>query len=482
MSMLDVVIIGGGVVGACIARELSKYQLETVLLEKNPEVGAETSRVNSGIVHGGYDAKEGSLKAKLNVRGNQLIRELAPVLHLHFKQCGSLVVAFSDDDMQAVHNLYERGIKNGVPGMEIWDTQTLRAKEPNISPEAVGALFCGTAGIICPFNMTCAFMENAIENGVRLQTDSKVLDIQKESDGFRIKTKDQTYKSKYIVNAAGLYSDKIAALVGDHDYTICPRKGEYRILDKSYKDLVNYVIFQAPTKMGKGILVTPTYHENIMVGPTATDVESVEDVSVDTNGLRQLDTLSKKSVPRLDLRKTIRVFSGVRARPNTGEFMIYPSKNAKGFIHAGGIESPGLTSAPAIAEYVAELLNQEGCVLQPKQSFKAEREAIPQFALLPPEEQAKLIKENPLYGHVICRCETITEAEIVQAIHKPAGARTLDGVKRRVRPGAGRCQGGFCAPRVMEILSRELHIPMEKILKDHQGSEIVIGKLKEAAK
>ena len=500
--MYDVIIIGGGVVGCAIARELSQYRLSIALLEKHSEVCEGSSKANSAIVHGGFDAKPGTLKACLNVRGNELIRRLAPQLQFHFKQIGSLVVAFSDEDMETIKMLYERGIANGVPELEIWDREKTLAEEPNLSPETKGSLFCGTAGIVCPFGMTYAFIENAVENGVELICDAEVTGIQKidediqhaptqdtdvhaltaqtstQKHAFSVTTAQGVFTARYVINAAGLYADKIAAMIGDYDYTINPRKGEYRVLDKVCGDLVHHVIFQAPTKMGKGVLVTPTYDNNLLAGPTAQDIDDREDTSTTLAGLNKIDSSAKKSVPALDFRKTIRTFTGVRARPSTGDFMIYASKHAKGFIHAGGIESPGLSSAPAIAEYVAELLQYAGAELIKKPQVVTTRKGISQFSAISNEKRAALIAENPLYGRIICRCETVTEAEIIEAIRRPAGARTVDGVKRRVRPGTGRCQGGFCTPRVLEILSRELQLPMESIAKSDSGTEIVLGRLK----
>ena len=495
--MYDVIIIGGGVVGCAIARELSQYRLSIALLEKHSEVCEGSSKAHSAIVHGGFDAKPGTLKARLNVRGNELIRRLAPQLQFHFKQIGSLVVAFSDEDMEAIKMLYERGIANGVPELEIWNREKTLAEEPNLSSETKGALFCGTAGIVCPFGMTYAFIENAVEI-----CDTEVIGIQKITEdmqnaqtqdtavqtvtaqmlaqeyAFSVTTSQGVFTARYVINAAGLYADKIAAMIGDCDYAINPRKGEYRVLDKVCGDLVHHVIFQAPTKMGKGVLVTPTYDNNLLAGPTAQDVDDREDTSTTRTGLDKIDSSAKKSVPALDFRKTIRTFTGVRARPSTGDFMIYASKHTKGFIHAGGIESPGLSSAPAIAEYVAELLQYAGAELIKKPQVVTTRKGISQFSAISNEKRAALIAENPLYGRIICRCETVTEAEIIEAIRRPAGARTVDGVKRRVRPGTGRCQGGFCTPRVLEILSRELQLPMESIAKSDSGTEIVLGRLK----
>ncbi len=486
--MHDIIIIGAGVTGACIARELSKYNLKIAVLEKEIECGCGTSKANSGIVHGGYDCKEGSLKAKLNVRGNYLVRQLKDTLDLRFEQCGSLVIAFSEEEMESVQELYDRGIANNCEELEIWDKEKLLKAEPNISKEAVGALYCGVAGIICPFDMTVAFLESAVMNGVEYFGESEVVSIeqikqidQKESY-YIVKTSTKEFKSKIVINAAGLYADKIANMVGDYDFEILPRKGEYRVFDKNYKNLIKRVCFQAPSKLGKGILVFPSAHGNFMIGPSADEVEDAEDTRISTEGLQTIEEKARKTIPDLNIRTTIRVFAGVRARPSTGDFMIYASKNSQGVIHAGGIESPGLSSAPAIAEMVAELAKTEadklGIQFESKSDFKAERQAIKLFSKMTPEEQRECIEKDKAYSNIICRCEVVSEAEIVQAIHRPAGARTVDGIKRRVRPGAGRCQGGFCEPPVLKILARELGVPMEEIQKDRPKSNVVYGKLK----
>ncbi len=484
--MYDIVIIGAGVVGSCIARELSKYELKILVLEKELEAGCGTSKANSGIIHGGYDTKEGTLKAKLNVRGNFLVRSLHKKLGLHFTQIGSLVIAFSEEEMETVNMLYKRGIANGADLLEIWSQEKLSIEEPNLSKEAVGALYCGSAGVVCPFDMTLAFLENAITNGVEFLPEQKVTAIKKTNEGYSVKTEKSEFKTKLVVNAAGLYSDTIAALAGDHDFTILPRRGEYRIFDKNYSGLVNRICFQAPTKMGKGVLVLPSYYGNFLAGPSAEDIDDAEDTSVSGKGLAAIEEKALKTVPSLNFKNTIRIFAGVRACPDSGDFMIYASKNAKGIIHAGGIESPGLSSAPAIGEYVAELAKKEGGDLGvpfvKKKTFNEYRKPIPQFAALDKNGQEALIKEDPRFSRIVCRCETVTEAEIVQAINRPAGARTVDGIKRRVRPGAGRCQGGFCEPVVLQILSRELNLPIEQIKKDRANSSIVYGKLKGGVK
>lgn len=472
--MYDVIVIGGGVIGSAVARELSKYRLDILVVEKNPEIGQGTTKANSAIVHGGYDAKEGSLKARLNVRGNQLYTRLSQELDFALERTGSLVVAFSEEEMAEIRRLYERGRMNQVEGLEILDRDSLLVMEPNLSKAAVGGLHCSSAGIVCPFNFTYALMENAIENGVHLRTQTQVLSIVKKNQGYELVTTQGSFEARYIVNAAGLYSDRIARMAGDEDFTIHPRKGEYRILDKKAAGIVRKVIFQAPTEMGKGILVAPTVHGNVIIGPTAEDIDNVEDTSTTWEGIAKVDELSKKSVPSLDMRQSIRIFSGVRATTKQGDFLIYASAQSKGIIHAGGIDSPGLASAPAIAEYITELLAQKGLDLKINFSFNPYRRGIQAFTHLSRREQEERIAMNPAYGKIICRCESITEGEIIEAIHRPAGARTLDGVKRRVRPGSGRCQGGFCTPRVLEILSRELNLPMHRVLKEGADSVVLL--------
>ncbi len=473
LTLYDVTVIGAGVIGTSIARELSKYKLKTLIIEKNAEVCQGTTKANSAIVHGGYDAHEGSLKAKLNVWGNSLYSELSKELEFSFERIGSLVVAFTDDEIKSLKSVYQRGINNGVLGLKIIDGNRARAIEPGLSAEVVGALYCSSAGIVCPFNLTFALIENAIENGVELLTNNEVKDIEILDDGFKLMVEGNEIFTRYIINAAGLYSDKIAQMIGDNEFKIMPRKGEYRILDRNVGDSVKRVIFQVPTKSGKGILVAPTVHGNIIVGPTADYVNDVEDTTTTSIGIKKIDELAKKSLPNIDLEQNIRVFSGVRASCEKRDFMIYPSRQANHFINVGAIDSPGIASAPAIAKYVIGLLKEQGLDLKDNINFNPKRKAIKSFEHMSIEEKQNVIKQNPKYSKVICRCETITEGEIIEAIKRPAGARTLDGVKRRVRPGSGRCQGGFCAPRVMEILARELNIPMEELLKENNGSYLV---------
>lgn len=482
--MFDVLIIGAGVIGAAIAREASKYKLKTLVLEKNIEVGEVTTKANSAIVHAGFDCVEGSLKAKMNVKGCLMMEEVTKDLEVPYEKIGSFVIGFDEEDEKEIENLYRRGLTNGVKNLEIISGEEARKIEPNLSEKITKVLVAHDAGIVCPFNLCYAFIENAIENGVELKTETEVLSIEKKFDEennifYLLHTNNGDFESRVVINAAGLYSDKIANMLGEFDFTIQPRKGEYRLLDKSERKIINHVIFQTPTKMGKGVLVTPTVHGNLLIGPTSLDVKDINDFTTTKEGLNIVDTLSKKSVPNIRLNKSIRVFSGLRATPSSHDFMIYMSKINKGFINAAGIESPGLASSPAIAEYVLEILKNENILkVEEKDNFKKKRKSIPIFNKYSDEEKTRLIKENSKFGKIICRCEMISEEEIIEAIHRPAGARTVDGVKRRVRPGMGRCQGGFCGPKVVEILSRELNIPFDDVLKDSRGSKIVMSRAK----
>lgn len=478
--MYDIAIIGAGISGSSIARELSKYNLKTLVLEKGVEVCQGTTKANSAIVHGGFDAKEGSLKAKLNVAGNKLYPQLCKDLDVEFKQNGALVLAFDEEDKKHIKDLYDRGLVNKAEGLKLLNKEEVIEIEPNVNKNVVGALLCESSGIVCPFNLNVALMENAITNGVELKLQAKVIDIKKENDIFNIKLEnDEVIKSKYVINAAGVYSDKINNMVGGDEYYIIPRKGQYKVLDKSEGKMVNHTLFQCPTEKGKGVLVTQTVHGNLLVGPNATPVEDKEDISTSRDGINEIVENSRKSIENIDFRKTITSFSGLRATPSTGDFMIFASQKCKNFINVGGIESPGLASAPAVSRYVVEILEQEGLELVKNQQFNPIRKKNKPFSHMTKEERDEVIKQDENHKKIICRCETVTEAEIIDAIHRPCGARTVDGIKRRVRPGMGRCQGGFCGPKVVEIIARELKIPVEKVLKDYEKSNMVIGKVKE---
>ncbi|UPA30789.1 FAD-dependent oxidoreductase [Terrisporobacter glycolicus] len=481
--MFDVAIIGAGIAGSAVARQLSRYDLKIVVLEKGVEVCQGTTKANSAIVHGGFDAKEGTLKAKLNVLGCKMYPSICKELSVEYKNNGSLVLAFNENDMKHIHELYERGLKNGSKDIEIINGEKVKEIEPNVNDDVVGALWCKSSGIVCPFNLNIALMENAITNGVKLRLESEVLDINKIEDNcFEIKTKKEIIKSKYIINAAGVYSDKINNLIGGNEFYIIPRKGEYKVLDKSEGYKASHTLFTCPTEKGKGVLVTKTVHGNLLVGPNAKVVEK-DDITTSKSGLKEIMDGGRKSIPNIDFSKTITSFAGVRATPNTGDFMIFKSKVAKGFINVAGIESPGLASAPAIALYVEDLLkeimHEDNKKLELNKSFNSIRLKNKAFMEMSLEEQKEILNKDERYKTIICRCENITEGEIVDAINRPCGAKTVDGVKRRVRPGMGRCQGGFCGPKVVEILARELNITPQEVLKDYENSKMLVGKAKE---
>jgi len=482
--MFDVAIIGAGISGSTVARQLSRYDLKIVVLEKGVEVCQGTTKANSAIVHGGFDAKEGTLKAKLNVLGCKMYPSICKELSVEYKNNGSLVLAFNENDMKHIHELYERGLKNGAKDIEIINGEKVKEIEPNVNEDVVGALWCKSSGIVCPFNLNIALMENAITNGVKLRLESEVLDIKKIEDNcFEIKTKKEIIKSKYIINAAGVYSDKINNLIGGNEFYIISRKGEYKVLDKSEGYKASHTLFTCPTEKGKGVLVTKTVHGNLLVGPNAKVVEK-DDITTSKSGLKEIMDGGRKSIPNIDFSKTITSFAGVRATPNTGDFMIFKSKVAKGFINVAGIESPGLASAPAIALYVEDLLKEvmyeDNKKLEISKSFNPIRLKNKAFMEMSLEEQKEILSKDERYKTIICRCENITEGEIVDAINRPCGAKTVDGVKRRVRPGMGRCQGGFCGPKVVEILARELNITPQEVLKDYENSKMLVGKAKEA--
>lgn len=478
----DVVVIGAGVVGAMITRELSKYNLNLMLVEKCSDVAMGSTKANSAIVHAGFDAEVGSLKAKLNVQGASLMAYYCNKLSVPYKNVGSLVIAYDWDDMQTLETLFERGFNNGVPNMEIISQERLRVMEPYISEEAIGALWAPTAGIVSPYELTIAAVENAIMNGARVKRNSGVFDIEVKDGMFYLSTASGVIKAKYVINCAGVFADKIANMIGDTSFRINPRKGEYYLLDKTEKKMVNHVLFQCPSPMGKGILVTPTAHGNVLMGPTALDLDFDSKLDVDTTieGLDTVKSSVRRVIPQMTTRNAITSFSGLRAHRADGEcdFIISPSQVNNHFINVAGIESPGLTAAPAIARYVGKIFSELAPDYEKKKEFIATRPAPVRVNELSLEERAKLIKKDSRYGRIICRCEGITEGEIIDAIKAPCGARDVDAVKRRTRSGMGRCQGGFCGSKVVEILARELDIPMNKVTKHGNGSKILYGKTK----
>lgn len=473
----DVAVVGAGVVGTLISRELSKYDIRVALLEKCNDVAMGTTKANSAIVHGGFDAANGTLKAKLNVRGTELMPKLCADMAVPYRNNGSLVLAFSEEEMEHVHTLYERGVKNGVPKLSVLNGEQVKALEPHISDEVVGALLSETAGIVCPYELTIAAAEVAVTNGVEFIRNCAVEAVSKTDDGFVLSTTQGEITASYVVNAAGIHSDDIARMIGDDSISLVARKGEYYLLDKSYGYIADHTIFQCPNKMGKGVLVTPTVDGNLLIGPSALDVDDKEDVDTTPGGLEFIVEKAKKSVPTINIRGAITSFAGMRAHPVTDDFIIGFSEKSDRFLNVAGIESPGLSAAPAIAEMVANIL-QEKANLQEKKEFVMTRKAPVRFRHMTKAEREAMVAQNKAYGRIICRCETITEGEILDAIHAPAGARDVDGVKRRTRAGMGRCQGGFCGSKVVEILSRELNVPMNEITKFGGNSKILFEKTK----
>ncbi len=472
--MYDIIIIGSGVSGAACARELSRYEAKICVLEKEEDVCCGTSKANSAIVHAGYDAPAGSLKAKLNVEGNEKMEQLARDLDFPFRRCGSFVICRDETEMPALRELYDRGIKNGVKGLRILNRTETLAMEPNVTDQVFAALYAPGAGIVCPFGMNIALAENACENGVEFYFDTEVRDIRRTEDGYELMTNKGVFRSEYIVNAAGVYADRIHNMASARKIHITPRRGEYCLLDKSAGAHVTRTIFTLPDKNGKGVLVTPTVHGNLLIGPTAVDIEDKEGTNTTREGLEQVIAKAGRSVKNLPVRQVITSFAGLRAHEDNGEFIIGEAKDAKGFIDCAGIESPGLTACPAVGEMVAGIL-KEKMGLREKEKFIAKRKGILNPNTLSKEERADLIRENPAYGNIICRCEMITEGEIIDAVRRPLGAKSLDGVKRRTRAGMGRCQSGFCSPRTMEILARERRVSMSEITKSGGDSRIVVG-------
>ena len=472
--MFDAAIIGAGVVGGMIARELTRYGLKVCLLEKENDVAMGATKANSAIVHAGFDAKEGSLKALLNVKGSKMMENVAKELGVKYKRNGSLVIGFNEEDEQTIKELYERGVKNGVEGLEIINKAVLKVMEPNISDNVRCALWAPTGAIICPYELTVAAIGNAMDNGAELKLNFKVTAIEKTNNGYSVKAENDTVDAKYVINAAGLYADKIAEMVGDNSFRIHPRKGEYILLDRECEGLVTHTIFRTPSKMGKGILVSNTVDNNILLGPTSVDGEDKENKTTTQEGFDKIIKEAFENVDKIPLNKTITSFCGLRAVGDTGDFIINSPK--EGFINVAGIESPGLSSAPAIAEYVRDMLKAN---LKENKNFNPIRKPMHYFKEASVEEKNKIIKQDSSFGKIICRCETVSEGEILEAIRTNPKPRDLDGVKRRTRAQMGRCQGGFCMPYIVEMLSKELNIPYEEVTKFGGNSKVNIGLTKE---
>ncbi len=474
----DICIIGAGVIGGAIARELSRYDIQVCLLERNDDVASETTKANSGIVHGGYDAKNGTLKAKFSAAGNALYAALDKELHFGFRQCGSFVIGFNDEDKAHLQALYENGLKNGARGLKLVDGDFVRRKDSYISDEVTCALYCESAGVTSPYSFAIALAENAIDNGVKLFLNTAVTEIKKSGDIFQIATNGtENFTARIVINAAGLYVDKIAAMLGLNDFAIEPRKGQYLLFDKAEGERVKHVIFQTPSKVGKGVLISPTYEGNLLIGPNAEVAESKEDRETSVETIEYIIEMARKSVLDFDVRKVITSFSGNRATSSTGDFVIEES-NISGFINVAGIESPGLTAAPAIAKYVVELVQKTGLKFEKNPQFNPNRRPYRRISEMDGDELTKLIKEEPAYGRVVCRCEVVSEGEILDALSRSIPINTTDAIKRRTRCGMGRCQAGFCTPKLLEVVARKLNIPRANIAKSTQGSALLMGRTK----
>ena len=475
--MYDVVIIGCGVVGASAAYELARYKLRVAVLEAAADIAAGTTKANSAIIHAGYDPEPGTLMARLNVEGNRLTGEICEKLQVPFKRVGSLVVAFSPEQLPTLRTLYDRGCNNGVPGLRLLSGEEARAMEPGLSEEVCGALLAPSAGIIDPWGFAIAMAETAVRGGVEVRRDCPVTGIEDTGAGFVLHTPTGDVTARFVLNAAGVDADRVHEMLEPNDWQTLPSRGEYYLLDKSEHDRVSRVIFQCPGPEGKGVLVAPTIHGNLICGPNAEAVEDRLDLGNTAAGMAEVRAKAARSVPGVEWRQNIRNFAGLRANTTRSDFIIEESKAHPGFIDLAGIKSPGLSSAPAIAKMAAEMLAADGLALEPDPDFVDKREHIV-FKNLSAEEKNELIRKDPRYGRVVCRCETVTEGEIVAALHSPIPPRSINGVKRRCNAGMGRCQGGFCGPRVQEIIARELGIDQAEVLLEQAGSTILTGRTK----
>ena len=471
--MEDVIIIGGGVVGVSVAYELSKYKLKTVLLEKNQEIGMGTTKANSGIVHAGYDCKPGTLKAKLNVRGNELIGQLSESLNFRFRRNGSLVLAFSEAEIDVLKKLKGQGEKSGVKDLRLLSSSDVLTMEPYVNPEVMAALYAPTAGILFGSELTYALAEQAYANGVAFLLNTEVCAIKKMDHYYEVTTNKGIYVGKTVVNAAGLYSDDVNNWVNETKYWIKPRKGEYFLLDKEAKYIVDKTLFQLPTAKGKGTLVLPTIHDNVLIGPSAEYIDDKTDLSTNEKTLLKNIEAASRSIPNLPMHLTITTFTGLRASMEENDDFIIEEVGT-GFINALGINSPGLTAAPAIGEYIRDLVI---AYLKPAENddFIKTREEMPLFNEWSLDKQKDMLAIHKAYGTVICRCEKITEQDIIQSIRRPLGATTLDGLKFRVRTGSGRCQAGFCTTKLIEILARELGIKPWEVTKSGGDGVLLMG-------
>jgi glycerol-3-phosphate dehydrogenase len=470
--MEDVLIIGGGVCGCSLLYELSRYKVKTLLVEKENDVTNGSSKANTAIVHAGYDPEPGTNMARNNVEGNAIIEKLSKDLDIMYRKVGSLVVGFDETDRKSIEKLLDNGQKSGVPGIRIVEKDELFKMEPNVSREAVCALYAPSAGIIAPWELVIAQAECAVQGGAKVQFDTEVTGIQKEGDHFIVKTNKGDIAAKYVVNAAGVNSDVVSQFIEPKHFSITPKRGEYFLLDTTEGSLVNYALFPCPSKLGKGVMVAPTVHGNIIVGPDSTDCDRGATESTE-GGLEYVRSNATRVVPSVSFGASIRNFSGIRADASRNDFIVGESDTVPGFFNMAGIKSPGLTSAPSIARDVVNLLGKK-IDLQPNPNFAAKRQVV-RFKHLDEAERAALIKKNPLYGTIVCRCMTVTEGEIVDALNRPLPPRSLDALKRRTAAGMGRCQRGFCGPRAQAIIARHFGVSEMDVPQDSAGTYIVTG-------
>lgn len=469
--MFDVIVVGAGIVGSLVARKLSGYQLNVMVIEKENDVGNVTSMANSAIVHSGYDPVPGTLKAKFNVLGNKMYPELCRDLDVHLGMIGSLTVALYDEQLPLLKELAERSAVNGVP-VELLTPEQVIAMEPNISRDVKGALYAPTAGIVNPFTLTVHAMENAVDQGVNLALGEAVEDIKKVNNYFVVKTNKNTYQTKVVINCAGIYGDKIHSLVEPIDYEIKGRKGQYYVLDHYGSGLVNHVIFPLPSEKGKGILVSPTTSGNYIVGPSSEWCDDKDDHSTDKETLNNVRSQAVAMVPSIPFNQVIRVFAGTRPTPSTHDFVIGYAKSDDHFINASGIESPGLVSSPAIAEYVVDELLAKVLPLKKKENWSGKVRPRINPKALSNEERNKLIQEHPEYGTIVCNCEKVTLGEILDELNRSVPPQTIKAMKKRTRAGFGKCQGGFCQFQVMSTLAKHYHRDLSEILLDANNSNI----------
>lgn len=476
----QILIIGAGAVGTAIARELSKYRLSVLVVDKNEDVGGDCSKSNSAIIHTGYDAPPGTLESELVVAANPAYDRLAEDLDIPFQRVGALLPAVSDEQFRQLAKIREKAFLNKVYDVEYLSGEQLLALEPNLSREVRGGLYIPRESIIDPFLLVVAMAENALENGARFLLGQEVTGLKKSGGRLThaVLAGGGEIEADYIVNAAGLHCDDIAGMAGKKDYYVNPRKGQFFILDKNTSCRVRHIILPIPTKLTKGKLMCPTIHGNMLLGPTAEDLEDKYDKAVTAQGLESIEAEVKKLVPGVVVKDAITQYCGLRANRNPEGLHIDVYEDIPNYVNLSGVRSTGLTASVSIGKYVARQLGQIGVELTPKENFAAKRKGIARFKDMSPEERERMIQQNPRYGKVVCRCETVTEGEILAALRAPIPARSMDAVKRRLRVGMGRCQGGFCGPRMLELLERELRAPAEEIRKNNKGSHMTVGNAK----